>query len=127
MLVFWLFLLAMNLMIPLTMLGFGKLFLKNPPKTIHAVFGYRTGRSMKNQDTWDFAHRYCGKLWWKVGWGMVPFSILPFVFVFGQDIDTVGTVGGIVCLVQLIVLVGSIVPVEWTLQKTFDREGKRKQ
>ena len=47
----------MDLMIPLIMIVFGKVFLKNPPKEINLIYGYRTGRSMKNKDTWNFAHR----------------------------------------------------------------------
>ena len=51
----------MDLLIPLTMAGFGKLFTtKIPP--INAAFGYRSMMSMKNRDTWEFAHKYCGRL-----------------------------------------------------------------
>ena len=46
---FWLFLTAMDLLIPAIMVGFGRRFLKHPPKTINALYGYRTARSMKNQ------------------------------------------------------------------------------
>lgn len=49
---FWIFMLMMNLLIPLSMIGFGWMFLKSPPKEINAVFGYRTRRSMLNPDTW---------------------------------------------------------------------------
>ncbi len=33
-----------------------------PPRDINKVIGYRTKRSMKNQDSWDFANKYSGKL-----------------------------------------------------------------
>ena len=29
---------------------------------VNFVFGYRTSMSMKNKDTWEFAHKYCGKV-----------------------------------------------------------------
>ena len=29
----------------------------------NGIFGYKTEMSMKNQDTWDFANQYSGKLW----------------------------------------------------------------
>ena len=64
---FWIFMLIMDLLIPFTMIGFGYLFLKRTPKNINVLFGYRTTMSMKNRDTWEFAHRYCGKLWYM--WG----------------------------------------------------------
>ena len=60
---FWIFMLIMDLLIPFTMIGFGKMFLKKAPDQINYVFGYRTSMSMKNQDTWVFAHYYCGKIW----------------------------------------------------------------
>ena len=36
--------------------------MKKAPKEINSVFGYRTSMSMKNKDTWEFAHKYCGKV-----------------------------------------------------------------
>ena len=41
--------------------------MKKAPDSINPVFGYRTTMSMKNRDTWEFAHQYCGKLWWILG------------------------------------------------------------
>ena len=64
---FWLFLTAMDLLIPAIMVGIGTRFLKHPPKTINALYGYRTARSMKNQETWDFAHQHCARLWVRLG------------------------------------------------------------
>lgn len=49
---FWFFMLIMDLLIPFTMIGFGKCFLKKAPDNINSVFGYRTSMSMKNKDTW---------------------------------------------------------------------------
>ena len=53
---FWVFMLFMDLLIPFTMIGFGKLFMTKLPQDINTVFGYRTTMSMKNKDTWAFAH-----------------------------------------------------------------------
>ena len=58
---FWIFMLIMDLLLPFTMIGFGRYFMKKAPKEINSVFGYRTSMSMKNKDTWEFAHKYCGK------------------------------------------------------------------
>ena len=60
---FWFFMLFMNLLMPLIMIGLGRYFMKNAPGNINIVFGYRTSMSMKNQEPWKFAHEYCGKLW----------------------------------------------------------------
>ena len=60
---FWIFMLIMVLLIPITMIAFGRLFLNSAPHNINSTFGYRTKRSMMNEDTWKFAHSYIGKLW----------------------------------------------------------------
>ena len=54
---FWIYMLIMDLLIPTVMVLFGRAFLKKAPKEINYVFGYRTSRSMKNRDTWEFAHQ----------------------------------------------------------------------
>ena len=59
---FWIFMLIMVLLIPITMIVIGRLFLNNAPKDINYVFGYRTKRSMMNLETWKFAHEYIGNL-----------------------------------------------------------------
>lgn len=124
---FWTFTLAMDLLIPLMMIGFGRLFLTRPPRKINALFGYRTSMSMKNQDTWEFAHRYCGRLWLRWGLILLPLSVLPLFFVGGQDAAAVEMVGQVVAAVQLIPLIGSIFPTEAALKRTFDQNGVRRQ
>lgn len=124
---FWVFMLIMDLLVPLTMIGLGRLFLTKAPKNINATFGYRTTMSMKNRDTWDFAHKYCGKLWFWLGLVLVPLSVIPLLFVLGKEIDTIAAVGTVVCFVQLVPLVGSIIPTEIALKKTFDQNGKWKR
>lgn len=82
--------------------------------------------SMKNQDTWQFAHRYCGKLWLRLGWILVPLSIVSMLFVFGKNIETIANAGLAVSCLQLLPLVGSIIPTEIALKKAFDKNGRRK-
>lgn len=123
---FWIFMVVMDLLIPFTMIGFGRLFLTKAPKNINATFGYRTTMSMKNQDTWNFAHKYCGKLWFKCGIILLPLSVVPLLFVLNKDIESIANVGLIIAAVQLIPLIGSIFPTEAALKKTFDKNGVRR-
>lgn len=123
---FWLFMLVMDLLVPAVMIVFGRLFLRKPPHTINGIFGYRTAMSMKNQDTWQFAHRYCGKLWLRLGWILAPVSVIPMLLVIGRDIETVANVGLVVSFLQLVPLVGSIIPTELALKRVFDKNGRRK-
>ena len=44
---FWIFMLIMDLLLPFTMIGFGRYFMKKAPKEINSVFGYRTSMSIK--------------------------------------------------------------------------------
>ncbi len=126
MLWFWLFTLATDLLIPLLMIGFGRMFWKKAPREINSTFGYRTTMSMKNQDTWQFAHRYCGRLWYWLGLVMLPLTAVPMLLVFDEGIGTVGWVGAAVCFAQVVPMVGAIVPTEMALRRTFDKNGRRK-
>ena len=92
---FWIFMLIMDLLIPFTMIGFGKMFLKKAPDQINYVFGYRTSMSMKNQDTWVFAHHYCGKIWYICGLILLVVSLIVLFLVIGKSNDAIGNVGGI--------------------------------
>jgi uncharacterized membrane protein len=120
---FWIFMLIMLLLIPLSMLGLGIYFGKNAPKKINYVYGYRTTRSMKNQETWKFAHNYCGKLWKRIGLIMIPITIIAMLFSYGKDIDYVSNYGLVITGIQIIVLFGSIFPVEAALKRNFDKNG----
>lgn len=123
---FWIFMFICNLIIPLLMILFGRVMLKHPPENINGIFGYRTSMSMKNMDTWKFAHKVCGTLWWKTGWIMLLLSIavqLPF---FQSGDQVIGIVGGILCAVQCVILILSILPVEKALKENFHRDGTRK-
>ncbi len=113
------------LITPLTMIGFGKCFIKSAPKEINMGFGYRTSMSMKNKETWQFAHNYCGKLWYNAG-KILLLSVLTMVFVIGKDIDTIGNLGLIIMVVQMFFLICPIFPTERALKKNFDKNGNRR-
>lgn len=123
---FWWFMFVCNLLIPVLLIVAGYGMWKHCPGKINGVIGYRTRRSMKNMDTWKFAHEYCGRLWWKIGWGMLLPSVLVQIPAIQSSENTVGTVGGILCAVQTVVLVISILPTEKALKRTFTEDGKRR-
>lgn len=123
---FWFFMLCTDLLIPVLMLAFGFYSKKGGPKKINGIIGYRTHRSMMNQDTWIFAHQYCGKIWFYSGLILIPLSVLPLFFVLGKSEAVIGTAGGVISCLQLVPLLGSIFFVERALKKTFDKEGKRR-
>ena len=59
-------------------------------KTINNASGYRTKRSMKNQDTWDFAQKYCSKISLYMFSSSLPLAIAIKLIVSSKSIDRVG-------------------------------------
>jgi len=123
---FWIFMLAVGLLIPAIMILFGKVFMRSVPKKINFLFGYRTELSMKNADTWEVAHKYIGKLWFHLGLILVPITAVSMLFVIGSSEGIVATVGLIVNFVNLIALVIPIFFTEKKLNRVFDKNGNRK-
>ncbi len=116
---FWWFMLFINLLTPTCMIVFGRLMWKHWGKMIHSMIGYRTTRSMRNMETWSFAHDYCGKLWWKLGWLMLMPSALALIpFIHASDYR-IGVVGLIICTIQCIILIISIIITERALRTEF--------
>lgn len=123
---FWVFCTASCLLVPAVMLSFGWRFLKKPPKHINSFYGYRTSRSMKNQQTWDFAHQVCGRLWFRWGLALLPLSLLAMLLVLGKDVEELGVWLMGVTVIQIVVLLCSIIPVERALKKNFDQFGRKR-
>jgi uncharacterized membrane protein len=116
---FWWMMFFCMLLIPLTMIGAGRWMWKYPPEEINHLIGYRTSRSMKNQKTWKFAQEYCGHLWWKIGWVMLVLSVIVMLLLLGRGEQVIGWGSAILCIVQSVVLIGSIIPTELALKKKF--------
>ena len=124
--IFWYLMVLSCLLTPAIMIIFGAYFKKGKPEEINIAFGYRSSMSMKNHDTWKFAHVYCGKLWYWQGLILLPLSLIAMLFVIGGDEKMVGGLGGIVICVQVVPLLGSIYFVEKALRKHFYKDGSRK-
>lgn len=113
------FLFLCNLLIPIIMIIVGRMMWKHCPAGINWVIGYRTKRSMKNMETWNFAHEYCGRLWWKIGWITLILSALAQLpFLNGND-EQLGILSVILCTVQCVLLIIPIFPTEAALKRTF--------
>lgn len=82
--------------------------------------------SMKNEDTWRFAHHYFGKLWFQVGLILLPVTVIAALFTIGKTETDIGTTGGIISGIQILLILGSMFPVERALRKTFDKNGNRR-
>ena len=122
----WFMMLVFNLLIPAIMLIAGKLFSKNAPRDINWIFGYRTTMSMKNEDTWAFAHKVAGFFWRKWGWIMLGITAVAMLLLLGWSEEMVSTAGCILMFLQLIPLIAVIPYTEKALRNTFDKDGNRK-
>ena len=123
--VFFIGMFICNLLMPLLMIIAGYMMYKHPPKEINGVIGYRTTRSRKNINTWKFAHDYCGRLWFKAGVALlIPTIIAQIPFAKSSD-NTIGWVTIVIEMIQLVVLIGSIFPVEKALKENFDDNGNK--
>lgn len=54
---------------------------------------------------------------------MLPITVILMLLVIGKSTDCVGR---IICVVQLIPLIGTIFPTEMALKKNFDKNGQRR-
>ena len=113
--------LLLLLMVPIITLITGYLMYRHTPKSINGLVGYRTSRSMINQDTWDFANKYCASLWIKLG---IITSVISFLIYILFDVNE--TVSIVIVLIQTFLLLFSIIPVEKALKNTFDENGNRR-
>lgn len=124
---FWFFLFVMTMILPLLLVGLGRSFQRNPPKKISPIYGYRTRRSMQNEETWLFAQRYAGGLWFRCGIVLLPVTALVMLLAYAQEKDLLsGIVMGLMGI-QLAVLCGAIPLTERKLGQTFDAHGQRKE
>ena len=94
---------------------------RHTPKSINGLVGYRTSRSMINQDTWNFANKYCALLWIKIG---IVSSIVSFLIYILFDVNEIVSI--VIVLIQTFLLLLSIIPVEKALKNTFDDDGNRR-
>lgn len=95
---FWI----VDLIIPITMIIFGILFIKRPPYRINSVYGYRTRRSMASQEAWDYAHQLCGKAWLGIGGILLCFIIVGklIIPIMPESLSLINTGIGIVALIS---------------------------
>lgn len=98
-----------------------------PPKNINPIYGYRTMMSMKNENTWIFAHKYIGRIWAVAGKIMLFGTLAVMILVSKRSEDTITNAAIVLLLIQTAVIVLSIIPTEIALRKKFDKYGILRQ
>ena len=125
-LLFWLFALAMALLIPGSMIALGRSFLKHPPGEINGGYGYRTSRSMENRETWAFAHAYSGRFWVRAGRPALAVSLAWMLLLFGRDVGAAGRSWLVLTGVQMVPFLAVIPATERALKREFDEFGRKR-
>lgn len=123
---FWISMSISNFIIPIIMLVFGLVSKKIAHSKINTVYGYRTKRSMMNHETWEFAQKYCGKLWIKIAIILIFISIIVMILTFNKSEKTIAVITVIYELLQCVLIIYSIIPIEKALKENFGEDENNK-
>ena len=86
----------------------------SPPKKINYFFGFRTKNTMKNQDHWNYAHHFSGKLF--LFFGIILFA-LGFALSFSKFDQNLHDIGAIAIFIAGVGFI--VVKTELALKKKF--------
>jgi uncharacterized membrane protein len=114
-----------GVVIPVCMILCGFHWWKHTPQNINGLVGYRTGRSMKNKDTWIFANQYAGKRLWTWGWVTLAITVAVLIPFIRSARDYLGTAANTAVLVQAVVVIEIVYLTQKALAARFDENGHR--
>lgn len=123
--VFWLGMLLVAEIIPFILYKFGKLYLTNPPEDKKSPLRCRAINASLSDETWDFAHRLCGELWYKAGFYLLMLVALVMILVIAQEAYKVRNTLFVILAFELFTIVRSVFILHKRLHKEFDDEGNR--
>lgn len=110
-----------DIVITLLLLISGMILYVFPPKQVNSILGYRTKRSMKNQESWDCANKFAGKI--MMFFGVIYFvvvGVLYLVFLKKGFLQTNENTIIIICVLLFVIsFITTIVLVERKLKKVF--------
>jgi uncharacterized membrane protein len=111
-------------LLPLVMVICGMSYTKRGPKKITRLQGYRSKMSMKNRETWDFAHKNLGDLWFKLGAPLLAVTSVVSLLVFRETTKQITTWCCVIFVIQLVIMVLPVAYTEKALKENFDENGK---
>lgn len=98
---------------------FSILFYYFPPKKINSLYGYRTNKSMKNEEIWNFANTFFTKVLLKYA-AISLVAALVLVYISSTEITWQPMA------IMLLSLAVSVIKTEQRLSKEFDEDGFKK-
>jgi len=102
------------------LLFFSLVFSIFPPKKINKFYGYRTKKSMLNDDIWAFANKQFNK-------SFIKYSLLGFIAAMVLETIGSGKVTWQPMVILLFTLGATILKTEQSISQNFDEEGNRKK
>lgn len=118
----WLLMFLCCLLFPLIMFVSGFFMNKKPPKRINSLVGYRTKRSMYNQATWDFANKYCGRLFLYISFIELIITVASFLLCIHRTDKVILIVSGVLMVVFFAFIMATIIFIEHKLKTMFIEE-----
>lgn len=91
-----------------------------PPKKINNLYGYRTHKTMQNQDIWEFANKTFNDSFWK-------YSGISFLAAMALATFSSGQLTWQPMLLIMLSILVSIIKTEREISDNFTEEGKRKK
>lgn len=94
-------------------------------KSVNSWMGYRTARSTKNSETWEFAQKSCADNSLKMFLPTAALTLIIMLFVLNKEDKVIQYVGLGITMAQLISYGIILYLTEKDLKKEFDDKGKR--
>ena len=111
--------------IPLMILVIGYLMNKFPPKKVNWFVGYRTRKSMSDENIWKVANKYCGKLWINIGFIMIIVVALLCALIYLDIIMFSETLLSIIVFCEIVPVILSGIFVEKKIREINNRNNKK--
>lgn len=113
-------LIAGNLACGPILLFFSFIYSKYQPKEISTIYGYRTTRSMSNNDIWKFANKVSSKYMTIASLATIIFQLVGIILSYTGEYFLLVSYGFLIISLTL-----SVWRTEIEINKFFDKEGNR--
>ena len=120
----WISMLLICMLIPLSLIFMWYLCPKI--KSVNSWMGYRTARSKKNSETWEFAQKSCADNSLKMFLPTAALTLIIMLFVLNKEDKVIQYVGLGITMAQLLSYGVVLYLAEKDLKKEFDDRGKRR-
>lgn len=95
------------------------IFIKFPPKNINYFYGYRTRKSMLNEEIWKVANEYSARLMLKIT--LISLIFPPVLYFLYPELNLLVTI-----VIHTVLLLSTLYFTEKYLSKDFDKDGEQK-